>query len=240
MRLLEVERTREDWIYFFGHVHSLGIRALHSSHEYESFGLVSSLLKEMEGDGNGTAFRHIVKLAEPSFDDCGFDAQRLEEKVRSYCSALSTPLVHDVQWMWRQGLNEDMQRVSHFRDQIDSIGNAARGLKQAGLIERFFCFPYSVAFGREAMEHPAIDGLVVYRNRLETVYDELIDRCRALSKPCQIIRPLAAGSALGKGKPSPADALRFALDKPAIESAILSSNSVAHLQELVSVVGTEQ
>jgi aryl-alcohol dehydrogenase-like predicted oxidoreductase len=235
MRMLAVERSREEWLDYLGQVHSLGIQSLHSSLEYDSFGLLTSLLRSMARNGSGPTFRHIVKLAEPSFDDHGFAAHRLERKVRDYCTALSTPVVHDLQWMWRQGLSEDTQRVNQFRAELGVIGEAVARLKQEGLIERFFCFPYSLAFGRVAVEHPAIDGLVVYRNLLETDYEDLIDRSHALSKRCQIIRPFNAGSVLGHGKPSPEDALRFALDKPAIESTILSSNSIEHLRQLMPV-----
>jgi hypothetical protein len=240
MRMLEVERTSEDWLGFLGQVCDLGIRTLHSSVEYESFALLSTLLGRMASDGTGPEFRHIVKLAEPSFDDQDFDAHRLEQKVRDYCATLSSPVVHDIQWMWRQGLNDDPLRVSQFRYKLDLISSAVAGLKQSGLIERFFCFPYSVVFGQVALEHPGIDGLVVYRNIHETDYDDLIERSHALSKPCQIIRPFNAGSVLGQGKLSPEEALAFALSQPAVESAILSSNSIEHLRRLMSVAGGAQ
>ena len=240
MRLLEVERSADDWVVFLDAVHDLGITTLHSSSEYESFSLLCSLLDRRAAREKPRQFRHIVKLAEPSFDDADFSAERLEEKILSYCSALATPVVHDIQWMWRSDLDDDSMRIEKFKSRLDSIGDAVQKLKTAGLIERFFCFPYSPAFGATALEQDAIDGLVVYRNIQETEYDGLIDRSHVLKKPCQIIRPFNAGNVAQADARPMSEHLDFALDKPAIESAILSSNKIEHLQSLVSSMKIER
>ena len=236
MRMLEVNRSETEWLDFLSEAHSLGFDSLHSSNEYESFPLLSSLLHSGTKRPSFPVFRHIAKLAEPSFDDHSFAAARLEAKIHSYLAALSTPVLHNVQWMWRHNLQLDSQRISDFQRQLDAIADAVGRLKRAGLIERFFCFPYSVEFGRVALEHEAIDGLVVYRNVQETEYDALIDRSAALSKLCHIIRPFNAGTIITQAKKTPEDVLKFAMDKPAIKSAILSSNSIEHLRELAMVV----
>lgn len=240
MRLLEVERSADDWVVFLDAVHDLGITTLHSSSEYESFSLLSSLLSKMATQEKPRQFRHIVKLAEPSFDDADFSAERLEDKIHAYCDALATPVIHDIQWMWRSELNEDPVRIEKFKSRLDSIGDAVQKLRTAGLIERFFCFPYSPAFGAIALEHDAIDGLVVYRNIQETEYDGLIDRSHILKKPCQIIRPFNAGNVAQADARPMSEHLDFALDKPAIESAILSSNNIKHLQSLVTSLKIER
>jgi hypothetical protein len=239
MRFLEVERTFSDWIAFLKQAHSIGIHTLHSSSEYESFDLLTALLASPELRAGNCHFRHIVKLAEPSFDDAGFDAERLTQKVQAYCTALSTPVVHDVQWMWRAGLKEDAARVSQFENQLDEIAQTVAQLKQDQRIERFFCFPYSIEFAQVALEHPCVDGLVVYRNVQETAYDALLDRSAALGKPCHIIRPFNAGSALAPKGATPAKQLAAALNKPAIESAILSSNNIGHLEELMAALADQ-
>jgi aryl-alcohol dehydrogenase-like predicted oxidoreductase len=236
MRMLAVERSEAKWLDFLSEAHRLGLQTLHSSVEYDSFPLLSSLLSQSDTVESLPKFRHIAKLAEPSFDDQGFDTSRLRNRVEAYLSALSTPVLHDVQWMWRQSLNIDELRVEQFDRQLDLIAEAVGRLKRDGLIERFFCFPYSIAFGRVALEHEAIDGLIVYRNVQETEYDPLIDRSYELSKPCHIIRPFNAGVALETDQRTHGALLAFALDKPAIESAILSSNSIEHLQQLAAVV----
>jgi hypothetical protein len=236
MRMLEVERSQTDWLMFLPEIYEMGIKTLHSSHEYDSFQLLSALLSEGRRSEAFPEFRHIAKLAEPSFDDGGFDGARFEVKVRAYLAALSTPILHDVQWMWRHDLKDDVRRVQQFTDQLDQIGDAVDRLKRDGLIERFFCFPYSIDFGAVAVEHEAIDGLIVYRNRQETDYDPLIDRSYELGKPVHVIRPFNAGAAIAADERTPAQHAAFALGKPAIESAILSSNTLAHLRELTAVV----
>lgn len=240
MRLLEVERNQDQWVAFFAAVHGLGIRSLHSSAEYESFPLLASVVASQSFADARLQFRHIIKLAEPSFDDSGFDAGRFEERVRAYCHAFATPVVHDVQWMWRQKLNDDSARISDFRAQFERIADAVEMLKSKGLIERFFCFPYSIEFAQVALGLPMIDGLVVYRNAQEVDYDPLILLSGSLGKPCHIIRPFNAGKVFADRRLSPAEHLRLALDLPAIESAILSSNNIKHLEQMACALkGTE-
>jgi hypothetical protein len=237
MRLLEVDKTRDEWLAFLASVHDIGIRTLHSSIEYESFALLTSLLSDSAFRQDHRPFRHIVKLAEPSFDDDGFSAVRLEQKVRAYCEALSSPVISDIQWMWRRDLKDDAARIAAFVAAIKAISSTVFQLKHDGLIERFFCFPYSVAFARVALEQDTIDGLVVYRNMLERDYDELIDLSAKLGKQCHIIRPFNAGGVLIDSNLSPSEHLKFAFDMPAIESAIVSSNNLNHLTEIASSVG---
>ncbi len=236
MRMLEIERTDTEWLKFLRAAYDFGVTTLHSSNEYDSFPLLSSLLGNPALKDNGEHFRHIVKLAEPSFGDLGFDAQRVRQKVLFYAKYLSAPIIQDIQWMWRLDLSNDQQRISDFEAVIDSIGETVLGLKRDGLIERFFCFPYSIDFGRAALTHEMIDGLVVYRNVQETEYDLLIQQCNRVGKKCQIIRPFNAGLALSGDGRTPSELLKFSLSLPAIESAIVSSNNLDHLKQLAAVV----
>lgn len=238
MRFLEVERSRAEWLGFLRSARDSGVVALHSSSEYESFPLLQSLLGQAGTAQPDLGYRHIAKLAEPSFDDAGFSGQRLTEKVLAYCVALSTPILHDVQWMWRQGLGDDVQRRRDFAAALDDIGRAVSDLKRQGLIERFLCFAYSPAFAEAAIAHEAIDGLVAYRNMRERDYDAAIARCGALGKVCHIIRPFDAGAALTSTDQTPEQLLRSAIDMPAIETAIVSSNSKDHLAQLAAAIGS--
>jgi aryl-alcohol dehydrogenase-like predicted oxidoreductase len=234
MRFPEVVRSHDEWLHFLRSVWAMGIRTLHSSSEYDSFSLVSTLLSEASSNNEVFSFRHIVKVAEPSFDDADFDADRLKEKVLAYQNKLQTAVVNDFQWMWRHDLKADGKRLLHFQRRLDAVGEAASQMKRDGLIERFFCFPYSPDFATVALEDERVDGLVVYRNVCETDYDAHLDWSHVLGKRCHVIRPFFLTGALRAE--SHCKRLAFALDKPAIESAILSSNSVAHLSELTSTV----
>jgi hypothetical protein len=233
MRLGEEERRIEDWVAFFRDVHALGITSLHSSSEYDTFPLLCKILGKLAKTDNAPKFRHVVKLAEPSFDDAGFDAARLAEKVAEYSAALGTNCVQDIQWMWRHNLSDDAERIDAFKRNLASLTDAVAGLKSQGRIERFFCFPYSPAFASEALKSGTIDGLTVYRNAQETEYDAAIDSCAELGKPVLVIRPLYAGKVLEQSAKSAADHVQYSLNLPAIEAGIISSNNLDHIRELL-------
>jgi aryl-alcohol dehydrogenase-like predicted oxidoreductase len=233
MRLGEVERSIEDWVAFFQDVHAMGITSLHSSSEYDTFPLLCEILRELAKADNSPKFRHVVKLAEPSFDDSGFDAARLEAKVAGYSAAFGVDCVDDVQWMWRHNLADDGERIETFKRNLPALTDAVESLKSQGKIGRFFCFPYSSAFANEALRAAAIDGLTVYRNAQETEYDAAIADCAELGKPVLVIRPLNAGKVLDQSAMSAAENVRYSLNLPAIAAGIISSNKLDHIRELL-------
>lgn len=231
MRLHEVERGVDDWAEFFAQAHAMGVDTLHSSTEYDSFPLFAEVLARLREMHPEIRFRHVVKLADPHFGEAGFDRARLGVRVKEYLDRLGIDQVDDVQWLWRNALDDDATRVSDFRAAASGIGTAVADLKREGLVGRLLCFPYSPAFAQEAVATAAIDGLVVYRNVDETEYDPAIHACAAAGKPCLIIRPFLAGKVIERR--SPGQLLAFALDKPAIEAAILSTSSLDHLADLI-------
>jgi hypothetical protein len=231
MRFNDVSRSMEEWVNFLTAAHGLGIRKLHSSSEYETFSLVCDILANLSQNAKSSTFKHVVKLAEPSFDDSSFDAGRLVSKIDDYCNALGTDCVHDVQWMWRNGLENDEERVAAFKNNADALSWVAAELKSKGKIERLLCFPYSPGFADEAVRIEGIDGLTVYRNQQETEYDSAIDNCAKAGKMAFVIRPLNAGKVLATDKVTAADHVRNSLDMSAIEAGIISSNSLDHLRE---------
>jgi predicted aldo/keto reductase-like oxidoreductase len=233
MRLSEVERSIEDWVDFFQNVYAMGITSLHSSSEYDTFPLLCEILRELAKADNSPKFRHAVKLAEPSFDDSGFDAARLAEKVAGYCAAFGVSCIHDVQWMWRHNLSNDGDRIDAFKRKLPTLTDAVESLKSQGKIERFFCFPYSPAFANEALRAAVVDGLTVYRNAQETEYDAAIGDCAEFGKRVLVIRPLNAGKVLEKSAMSAAENVRYSLDLPAITAGIISSNNLDHIRELL-------
>lgn len=233
MRLGEAERSIEDWVSFFQDVHALGITSLHSSSEYDTFPLLCKILHKLAKTDGSPKFRHVVKLAEPNFDDAGFDAARLLDKVAEYREALGTNCVHDIQWMWRHNLSDDAERVDSFKSNLTALTDVVSSLKSQGKIERFFCFPYSPVFASEALKSATVDGLAVYRNAQETEYDAAIDGCADHGKPVLVIRPLNAGKVLEQGATSAADHVQYSLNMAAIEAGIISSNNLDHIRELL-------
>lgn len=233
MRLHEIERDVEAWADFFLAAHTLGVDTLHSSTEYESFPLLLRVLARVADIAPDARFRHLVKLGEPHFDENDFDTKRLSGRIDEYRKALNADCIADVQWMWRNGLKDDASRVAQFRAAAPAITAASATLKSVGAIDRFLCFPYTAAFADAALGVEGVDGLVVYRNIEEVEYDAALDRAGALGKPCIVVRPFLGGKLVRDGASDPVTMFRFALDKPAIEAAVVSSSSLDRLGKLI-------
>lgn len=233
MRMHEIERTPEYWAGFFEQLYDRGVRVLHSSDEYESFGLLCATLDHLHRSSPSSQFRHVVKLAEPSFDSEGFDRNRLEARLAHYRNSLQCDSIEDVQWMWRQDLKDEPKRIADLTRSLPEISETVEALKQQGQLRRLFCFPYTVTCADLLLDVECIDGYTIYRNQREAEYDYLLDSCESRSKTCLVIRPFAAGQSLGAGLTAPVEQLAAALDHPAIEAAILSTSSLLHLDNLI-------
>jgi hypothetical protein len=233
MRLHERNRNVREWVWFFEAAYEMGVRKMHSSSEYESYPILVEILKTLKQTKPAIQFRHIVKLANPSFDELGFSSARLTQLISQYQHSLKSDCVSDIQWMWRQDLANEKSRLNSFQSSFSVIEDTVVKAKEQFLIERFLCFPYSTDFAALALNCNSIDGLVVYRNHQETEYDAFIDESQTLGKPVIVIRPFNGGRVLDDSQFSPKECLAFALDKPAIESAIISSGNIDHVRQLI-------
>lgn len=232
MRLLDAGRSAEQTADYFLELHELGIRTLHSSREYESFPLLTEVLSILARREPGRSFRHLTKLAEPTFDDDDdFSPERFSRRIDDYRRMLQVEMVNQVQWMWRRRLDEDSARLSDFRRNSEAISKAVKAEQARGSIGGVLCFPYSPAFALAALEQDWVDGLAVYRNAEEHEYDGAIEQADALGKAAIVIRPFFGGKLVAAT--DPADLLAAALDRPSIEAAILSTNSIAHMRALL-------
>lgn len=233
MRMTTEQRDVAGWAAFLAEAYAMGVRTLHVSTEYDSWALTCAVVQSLRRTAPHVRFRFIAKLGEPHFDQPRFEAGRFEAAVDAYCSDLHIDCLDDVQWMWRADLKDDAARCAHFASQADDIGAAVAALRQAGKIGRMLCFPYSVAFADRATALAAFDGLVVYRNADEREYDASLDCAHRAGKMAHIIRPFFAGATLSAGGPTPREQLVAALDHPAVETAILSTGRLDHLQSLI-------
>lgn len=235
MRLLDANRSVEQSADYFEALQDLGVRRLHSSLEYESFPLLVEVLKLLTRRAPHRRFRHMVKLAEPSFDDDdGFSARRFSSRIDDYRRKLAVDRLDDVQWMWRRKLDDDSGRISDFCNHAEAIGEAVEAQRRRGAIGRVFCFPYSPEFGVAAVQRDWTDGLAVYRNAEERAYEIALEDAAALGKTAIVIRPFFGGKLVESA--DPATLLAAALDGPAIEAAVLSTNSIAHMRALLSAI----
>lgn len=233
MRLHETWRSPRELANFLAQASDLGVNKLHSSDEYGSYPLLCAALAELQNRRPDVVFRHIVKLANPGFEDKVFGAGKLETRLAKYCDDLGTTKIEDVQWMWRSGLDDDIARVQNFQNSSDQISTAAKILKNQNIITRLLCFPYSPDFAIAAVESGIIDGLTVYRNVMETEYDTAILRATTSNMPTLIIRPFNAGATLNNRNLRPRVLFDDALDMAGIEAGIVSTSKLDHLRELV-------
>ncbi|WP_343347847.1 hypothetical protein WJT74_05600 [Sphingomicrobium sp. XHP0239] len=232
MRLLEHDRDTAGWGEFYGALWDLGVRKLHVSHEYDSWSQTCAIFAELRRRRPDVAFDVVAKLAAPHFDEDGFDGDRLRHRIEEYCEGLGIETIADLQWMWRPGLDDDPSRIDAMRDDAKAIEAEIAALKKEGAIGRFLCFPYTLDFALEALDTLPLDGLVVYRNALETELDPAIDRAHLRDLPTLVIRPFAAGKALD-GDVSPTSQFSHALDRPGVEAAIVSLSRREQAEALI-------
>lgn len=233
MRMLEYDFPAAYWVNLFSDLHDLGVRTWHSSSEYESFELFCEVVGKFGKTFPDKPIRHMVKLAEPHFHVNTFDAGLLSQKVDEYLDKLQTDSLYCVQWMWRGDLSDNERRKALFLESYPAIEKAVAALKQSGKIENFHCFPYDAGFAQAALNTKAIDGLVVYRNKLETEYDGLLQQAARAGKRSFIIRPLFGGKALELESETPRSLLRFALDMPNVDGAVLSISSIEKITQIL-------
>ncbi len=233
MRMHEAGKSVSEWADFFLAIHDRGIRVLHSSDEYDSYALFCATLALVRKRAPSCKFDHIVKLAEPSFDDTGFQQARLDRRVSSYLKTLQSDHIRDIQWMSRQDLKDDSQRIASMIGSMDEITRSFEALTSRGQVSRWLCFPYSLGFAEALLSASSIDGFAVYRNAHEREYDALVEKLPAAGKTCLAIRPFAAGASLNASQMSAREQIDAVLAHPAVEAAILSSSSLVHLDNLI-------
>ncbi len=223
--------VQKDWARLLLHAQDLGVLRIHCSDEYESFPFFIRVLEEVRRSSTQFEFRFTVKLAEPHFGETDFEPKKLFKRIDAYREALQTDQLDCVQWMWRGHLDDEGGRLRGFHDAADRILDAVELAKRQGLIKGFRCFPYTLEFAKQALYHPTIDGLTIYRNPLENEYDPLLARASVTEKGILVIRPFKAGDAfldLGASK-----LIKFSSTLPVVDGIVVSCSSILHLEECV-------
>lgn len=233
MRLHEKGVGADEWAALFAVAWDRGVRFLHSSSEYDSMDLLRSTLDRLKARRPDIAFAHVVKLAEPSFQETGFDPDRLRERLCNYCDLLSVEQIDTVQWMWRATLDDDAVRIRDFEANKTAILAAKEQVRADGLMREFGCFPYTPAFADAAIQSGLFDGLIVYANAFEREYDPAMARARGKGMFVDIIRPFAAGRALRETDQTSADVLSALLQRTGARRVILSVSSQGQLDAVL-------
>ncbi|MCA9177065.1 MAG: hypothetical protein KDB14_21400 [Planctomycetales bacterium] len=164
-----------------------GVDTHHSSHEYDCHAIYLKRLAEARGEGR--AFKHVVKLANPHFGESKFDPRGFEQAIDRELHDLNADTLHNVQWLLRSQPINDRDRLEVLRRDREQIEPTFQRLLQSGKVLSFSSFPYSTDFATATLQLPAVSGLTTYLNLLEPEYAEFA----AEETPLLAIRPLAAG-----------------------------------------------
>ncbi len=221
---------------FLSKLHDLGIDSHHSSWEYDSDQhYVASLTKAMQ---SGRRFRHVVKVAEPSWDDMAFNPSRFRTKVQDECDRLGVDHIDVVQWLIRtkDPQNEPVCLELLARDK-GIIGETFTSMINEGMIGAVVGFPYLPRIGHELLANqsnttPLVDGLSLYLNDQEPA--QSASEAIALTQRCPIvaIRPFAGGQIPPEQRMA---SIGRVLDNPRVVCAVVSLTDGERAQKLATM-----
>jgi aryl-alcohol dehydrogenase-like predicted oxidoreductase len=215
------------------HLSDHGVTSFHVSHEYDSYAFVCDALAALRRARPAAPVELMAKLAAPHFDETGFCAERLSERIEALLQRLSAERVDVVQWMVRHTPNEDAPRLAILERDRLAVAEAAERLKGEGKIGAFAVFPYSEPFRRAALPDPFIDGLVDYLNPRELEAAAWLDALQARGQGFVAMRPLFAGEV--SRDPARVDAaLRFPLLHPATAAMVVSLSNMRQADQAIA------
>ena len=234
MRMTNQRKDVNAWVEFLTTLHENGVDTLHSSMEYESFQLLTEVLRLISKKSDSIKFKHVVKLADPSFNEEYQSYNRIRKRIEEYTNALNCSQIEMVQWMWRNDLDNDKIRVSKFTESLQELEAEVSKIKNDGLVNGFMCFPYTLDFGMASLESNVIDGYMVYRNPNEMEYQPLLEEAYKKSKDVYSIRPLAAGNLIQNPDWNVNSLIKFSYNHPGIKGIIVSISEEKHLLEILN------
>lgn len=236
MRLMAPKFDAESAQRLLLHLADQGVSSFHVSHEYDSYRFVCEALAGLKRARPSAPMEIIAKLAAPHFDETGFSAGRLGERIDGLLQRLPVARVDVVQWMIRHTPNDDAPRLEILARDRDAIAEAAGRLKAAGKIGAFAVFPYSEPFRQAVLAEPFIDGMVDYLNPSELEAAPWLDRLQAAGQGFVAMRPLFAGR-LAAGAAATDAALRFPLLHPATAAIVVSLSNTQQADQAIAAAG---
>ena len=237
MRLMAPKFDAESALALLLHLADHGVTSFHVSHEYESYPFVCDALAALRRARPALPIELIAKLASPHFDEAGFSAERLRERIEALLRRLPAERVDVVQWMVRHTPNDDAPRLAILERDRAAAADAAEQLKAEGKIGAFAVFPYSEPFRRAALAEPFVDGLVDYLNPRELEAAAWLDALQARGQGFVAMRPLFAGE-LSRDPAGVDAALRFPLLHPATAAIVVSLSDVRQADQAIAAAGT--
>jgi aryl-alcohol dehydrogenase-like predicted oxidoreductase len=237
MRLTPPKFDAESALALLLHLSDHGVTSFHVSHEYDSYPFVCEALAALRRARPAAPVELIAKLASPHFDETGFSAGLLRERIEALLQRLPAERVDVVQWMVRHTPNDDAPRLAILQRDRLAVAEAADRLKSAGKIGAFAVFPYSEPFRRAALAEPFADGLVDYLNPSELEAGAWLDALKARGQGFVAMRPLFAGQ-VSRDAASVDAALRFPLLHPATAAIVISLSDVRQADQAIAAAAT--
>ena len=237
MRLTPPKFDADSALALLAHLADHGVTSFHVSHEYDSFPFVCDALAALRRARPAARVELIAKLAAPHFDETGFRADRLRERVEALLQRLPAERVDVVQWMVRHTPNDDAPRLAILQRDRLAVAEAAARLKAEGKIGAFAVFPYSEPFRRAALAEAFVDGLVDYLNPHELEAVPWLDRLEAHGQGFVAMRPLFAGEA-ARDPASVDAALRFPLLHAATAAIVVSLSDARQADQAIAAAQT--
>jgi len=237
MRLAAPKFDAESALALLLHLSDHGVTSFHVSHEYDSYPFACDALAALRRARPAAPIELIAKLAAPHFDEAGFSAARLVQRIEALLQRLPAERVDVAQWMVRHTPNDDAPRLAILERDRLAVAEAVARLKAEGKIGAFAVFPYSEPFRRAALAEPFVDGLVDYLNPRELEAAAWLDSLRARGQAFVAMRPLFAGE-LPRDPVSLDDALRFPLLHPATAAMVVSLSDLRQADQAIAAAQT--
>lgn len=237
MRLTAPKFDAESALALLLHLSDHGVTSFHVSHEYDSYPFACDALAALRRARPAAPIELIAKLAAPHFDEAGFSAARLVQRIEALLQRLPAERVDVAQWMVRHTPNDDAPRLAILERDRLAVAEAVARLKAEGKIGAFAVFPYSEPFRRAALAEPFVDGLVDYLNPRELEAAAWLDSLRARGQAFVAMRPLFAGE-LPRDPVSLDDALRFPLLHPATAAMVVSLSDLRQADQAIAAAQT--
>jgi aryl-alcohol dehydrogenase-like predicted oxidoreductase len=233
MRLTPPKFDADSAMALLGRLSDHGVTSFHVSHEYDSYPFVCDAMAALRRARPAAPVELIAKIASPHFDESGFSAERLRERIEALLLRLPAERVDVVQWMVRHTPNEDAPRLAILQRDRLAAAEAAERLKAEGKIGAFAVFPYSEPFRRAVLPETFVDGLVDYLNPRELEAVSWLDALQARGQGFVAMRPLFAGE-VSRDPASVDAALRFPLLHPATAAMVVSLSDVRQADQAIA------
>ena len=176
---------------FLAELFDRGVDTHHSSMEYDTYSSYARAVHRLRSSGRRP--KHIVKVAEPSFDNDRFDAKRFVSRIDDELRALDTDVLHNVQWLVRtadpggDGAHDALRRA------LEMMPDLSDRLVSSGKVHSISAFPYTSAAAALLVDSGAVNALCAYLNLVEHLECSQLEAVPAIA-----LRPLSGGALSSK------------------------------------------